>query len=454
VPSSLVNIALVACVVVGSALRLWDLGSSRTLFPDEAFSARAANLPVAALWSYISAHDPHPPLYYLVLKPFELLTKSEWGLRLPSALCASAALVVLAWWQRRRGFEGVVVTLLFALAPTEIHYARQVRMYGLMMLAGVLAAWAATSWLADSRRRWIVVATAAGVIAAFSHAMGPILLGGLLLVPGLRRDRPANEWRAANLAGLAVYGLTWAGSMLMWRGSSLYKPPTLDSITITLNELMAAVPGNRWWQLPLVVAGGIVLWSRRDAIARVWIAVFLAPTAALALIAFKVPMFIPKSLIVVGWGLPLAVGALVGWAAERRRAFGLGLLIFQLLLILPFVRLAITETGRTDEIVAAVLSQVHDGDVVVAHGVPWVPAWYLQDRGGATNVPPDQVPAEFNTSDTIVMKVGDRPASGRIWVVDSGIGSPPLDVPIGEPCSAPATFNGTFVLRCFEIPTP
>lgn len=423
------------------------------MFSDEAFSARVAKLSVPDAWTYVSQTDPHPPLYYLMLKPVEMVSTSEWALRLPSALCACAAVAAVAWWQRHRGFEGVVVTLLFALAPTLLHYSHQARMYGLMMLVGVLAAWAASSWVDDPRRRWVVVAGLAGLVAAFSHAVGPILLGGLLLVPGLRRDRTAIEWRAAMAGGLALYGATWASNTLRWRSQSLYQAPTLDSLTTTVNELMAAVPSNRMVQLALLAAGGVVLWTRRDAMARTWFAMFLVPTAALAVIALRVPMFIPKSLLVISWGVPVAVGAIAGWAARRTVLFGALVLAVQLFLIVPFISVAIDSQERTDEIVPAVLAQVRDGDLVVAHG-GGVVTWYLVETDDGRIVPTSSAPAELTTADVETTQLGTAPPTGRVWVVDSGLGSAPLTVRAGRPCSAPAVYNSTWMLRCFDYGAP
>ena len=97
---------LLALVLIGSVLRLWALGRSKLNY-DESFTAMAGRLPVGRLFAFLTAHDSHPPLDYLLHAPLARAGVGEFWFRLPSALCSIAALgaarMVVAAARSRRG---------------------------------------------------------------------------------------------------------------------------------------------------------------------------------------------------------------------------------------------------------------------------------------------------------------------------------------------------------------
>jgi mannosyltransferase len=448
VPRSVRPALLIVVVGLGAALRLVGLGHPPTLFPDEAYSANVAALPVGEIVAYVRATDPHPPLWYLVLAPVERMSRSEAALRSPSALAGTGALAVLALWQRRRGWEGLAATALWAASPFAVFFARQARMYGLLELLGVSAAAAAERWWATGRRGWLGAAGAAAVAASFTHALGFLVLGGLGALAGLRRDRAAWETRAVATGGLALYALTWLRTTLGLRDASLYERVTLDSFLVTVNEMVAPVPANRYVVVALIVAGGIALVRRGGTDGRVWAAAFALPLLAAAAASVRVPVFIPKSVVVLGWGVPLALAALAGAVAdrlpERLRPAGAGL-AFALVALVATTPLPGTfdQYERTDLIVGRVRQVAGPGDLVVGHPVEHVVRWYFVTRPlGPT------VASPWPGSQAVA--VGDGPRSGRAWVVDALYGEPPLDL-TGPACAAPETLNDRWLLRCTEL---
>src|SRR6478609_944570 len=94
-----VAIGLVGTVALGAVLRLWALGRSKLNY-DESFTAMAGRLPLGRMFAFLTAHDSHPPLDYLLHAPFARIGANEFWFRLPSALCSVAALVLLAAWLR------------------------------------------------------------------------------------------------------------------------------------------------------------------------------------------------------------------------------------------------------------------------------------------------------------------------------------------------------------------
>ncbi len=451
------QIGLAVCVIAGAIARLWALDRPATLFPDEAYSAYAAHLGGVDIWNYVRSSDPHPPLSYFVLWPIEAISKSEVALRLPSALASIASLAVMAWWQRRRQLEGLAVTLFFALSPTQIFFAHQVRMYGLLQLLGVVAALAATRWLQTSRHKWTAVAGVAGLLAAFSHAAGWVLLLGLFALPGLRRDRIALVWRTAIGGAVLLYAAAWGPAAYRWRSTSLYRPIDVESFTITVNELIAAIRDNRWIILPAAALGALVLVKRQDDFARVWLALFLFPMTLLAVVSLRVPMFIPKSLMVIAWGMPVALGALVGRFARMRSTAGVVVLVVLASLTVPYLPGVYDTFERTDA-VAELRSAVTDGDLIVSRHTIWVTQWYAEILDGARPAPDIDLPDDLRRDEKgdlgrdqlLVLKVGDAPWNGRVWLLETTFGWQAADIRHPQ-CAPPRTYNSYWILRCVQL---
>ena len=139
------DLALIALVVIGAGLRLWALGRSRLNY-DESFTAMAGRLPVDRLFAFLTAHDSHPPLDYLLHAPFARAGVSEFWFRLPSAACSIAALALLAWWLRPRGRVAIIATAILALSAFQIAHGRDARMYAELELLGVGIAMVADHW--------------------------------------------------------------------------------------------------------------------------------------------------------------------------------------------------------------------------------------------------------------------------------------------------------------------
>ena len=128
-------IGIVVVFLLGVLLRFLDLGQ-QGLFLDEAWSWATAQLPPAQILQS-SLRDPHPPLYYLLLKGFlAVLPDTEAGLRTLSALCSAATLAVtLAFVARQWDVRAAIYAGWFiALSTFDLYYAQETRMYTLLGL--------------------------------------------------------------------------------------------------------------------------------------------------------------------------------------------------------------------------------------------------------------------------------------------------------------------------------
>ncbi len=125
---------------------------------DEAFSAYISQFSFAQIAHYTSL-DVHPPLYYWLLKLWEMLFgTSALALRSLSILFGGAAIVVAyAFTRRQFGRLAAGVTLLFlVVSPMLIRYSDEGRMYTLAALIALTATYVLVKATESNRRRtWV-----------------------------------------------------------------------------------------------------------------------------------------------------------------------------------------------------------------------------------------------------------------------------------------------------------
>jgi uncharacterized membrane protein len=123
--------------LLGLALRLVFAGQS--LWLDEAASVVIASLPIKTLFASL-AGDFHPPLYYLLLKPWlSIAGQTEWLLRSPGILIGTLTIPALYYLVKQTKLKvATLAALLLALNPLHIYYSGELRMYALSALLAVL----------------------------------------------------------------------------------------------------------------------------------------------------------------------------------------------------------------------------------------------------------------------------------------------------------------------------
>jgi len=175
---------VLALVAAGTAWRFATLGW-QSLWLDEAYSVwLATHHSAGAIWS--ARIDPlHPPGYYWLLHwVLRALGNSDTTARLLSA-AASCASVAIVYAIGRRVWPssgtGAVAAVLLALAPLDVWYAQEARMYSLVAAMGSVLALGLFS-----TARWgclLVFLGLAGGVAA-DHTMWPVaaVLGGVWCV--------------------------------------------------------------------------------------------------------------------------------------------------------------------------------------------------------------------------------------------------------------------------------
>lgn len=123
---------LIPVTLLGAVLRLFRLGT-QSLWLDESLSVVFASLPLRTSIEAILTDGVHPPLYYLVLRPFLYMGQSESTARLPSALFGILT-IPLVYEVGRLCFDqevGLVSAIFLSLSPFHIWFSQDARMYAM-----------------------------------------------------------------------------------------------------------------------------------------------------------------------------------------------------------------------------------------------------------------------------------------------------------------------------------
>ncbi len=220
----------------GFALRLPD-PAGRQLEYDEVFGILFAQHDFAEIVR-ASAADTTPPLYYWLLHLWDGAGEL-FSARFFSVWLGTLALpVFFALARRLTGpAEALAALGLFAISPIAVFYGHYTRMYALLLLCGLLMAYAFVRWLATGRRRDLAAFTAAAAISLWVHPLAGLLvlaldvafLWGRDLWPGSLRRR---------VGGLAVAHGAMTLAFAPWL---VYLPGQLDKVN---RAFWIPVPGG------------------------------------------------------------------------------------------------------------------------------------------------------------------------------------------------------------------
>ena len=194
------QLALPGVLALAAAVFSYRLGSS-SLFLDEVYTWYTVRGDLAGLESHVVDQEVAPPLYYLLLHGWVLVTgaDSETMLRIPS-VAAGVALVASVYWLGsllggRRA--GLLSAALIAVSPLALLYAQQARAYIWAMLAVTVAAAAAIEAVRRRSGGWLAAAAAAGAAALLTHYTAVLVVAVVAVWVLLRKD--AFEPRARGL---------------------------------------------------------------------------------------------------------------------------------------------------------------------------------------------------------------------------------------------------------------
>jgi 4-amino-4-deoxy-L-arabinose transferase-like glycosyltransferase len=177
------SLVLIGLLTVAAAiLWTWQLGS-KSLYRDEAFTASTVLRPWGDLLSFSIEHEANGALHAGLLRAFSIFAgDSEAALRSLSvvAMVALIPAVAAVAWRLLSPRVAVLASALIVVNGSAAGYAQNARTYALSM---VLATLATLFFVLDVEqpRRWTIAAFwGAGVLLAYSHIVGLLLLAALV----------------------------------------------------------------------------------------------------------------------------------------------------------------------------------------------------------------------------------------------------------------------------------
>ncbi len=145
--------AILLILLLALFLRTHQL-DHQALRGDEAATVLYSAMPINQLWELSRVTDPHPPLYYLLLHPWQWLIGEEgWVMRYAGVIASTLAVAVLyalAQQTLRSTKISLPAATLLAINPLQIWLAQDVRSYPFFTLLGLLSSWALWSALQPS----------------------------------------------------------------------------------------------------------------------------------------------------------------------------------------------------------------------------------------------------------------------------------------------------------------
>jgi len=251
------NILIVSVlVVVAFFIATIDL-QRESLWNDEAWTAWAVRSPYLRDTLQRVQADVHPPLYFLLLGVLGRFTgDSVLALRWPSALFAMLALAS-TYAVGKRLFDrrtAIIALILLGSASFFVYYAREARMYSLLMALAALSTWLYLRWQAKpSLWRSLVYAVSMALLMYTHYAGALVILSHLLhalisqVLPRTRRPK----WYALPLPYVAalVFYLPWLPIFLAQMRSNPNGPLAIPVPTdwATVAALVLIVTGGNWW---------------------------------------------------------------------------------------------------------------------------------------------------------------------------------------------------------------
>jgi mannosyltransferase len=333
-----------ALVLTAFFLRAYRLDAAG-FWQDEAFSAQAVAQGFAGIIDLVTTSEPHPPLYYEMLRAWYLLAgPTEYALRWPSLMAGvvTVALIYRVGTLLSRRTIGLIAAGLVAFSPYQVWHSQEARMYALLACFGLAALYGGLVAVRQGSWPSLAAYSVCMLLALYTHyyaiflfvVLSGAMLAAIYLSPGARLT--FRGWLAASAAVSALY-LPWL--VIASRISMDHVPNRTNDYSVIILEAIAAysaglaVPYNAGLAIGagfIVVAAAGLMYSTR-ASSSLWgrfplgllACYLLVPAAIGAVISLSRPMFVPRYFMVSAPALFLLLGLGVFVLFRRARPLGI-----------------------------------------------------------------------------------------------------------------------------------
>jgi mannosyltransferase len=314
------RVLFLACATIfGAVLRIRHLGA-RSLWMDESATAAITSLDWSSFWKLIFSREMNMSAYYLLLRAFPFLHRSEILLRLPSVLFG-CGLIGAVWLLSKHVFEEsrqlvrAASVLLVAVNGFLIAYSQEARGYAMAVCLLVASTWVLALLIKTGRHRvtWSVLALA----ALYTHFYAVLWIAPQVWAIwtthrklGWKFFRRIVVVAAVGLLPLIVFVCRTRGGQLDW----------VPKLTLRyLLDVFVQIAGYSSIALALLVLGStlgcIALWRSGDVLSRTIVLEAILPILVLLVFSPIHPLFVPRFLI---FAIPfLTLTAMVGFGGLR-----------------------------------------------------------------------------------------------------------------------------------------
>jgi mannosyltransferase len=447
---------LVLILLLAAGLRFFRL-DARSLWFDEALSVLIGRLTLSQVLTG-AAGSSHPPGYYLLLHVWQAagMGGHDWLLRYPSVV-ASLLSVALTYRVGRALFDGrvgLLAALGMALAPFQVYYAQEARMYALATALALGATWCFVRGVREPRSvvAWIGYALLAA-LGLYTHYFVAWVLLSLHLWLLLVRRRSRNLWPRLLGADFAIGSafLPQIARALREAGEFMGKewrefPSPLAPLTMPEYLIFGhAVPVYWWWGVRVTVvtvllAFVILEWARgHNRVWRRWaglaLLVAVLPPFLVVVISWLLqPLYLARSFAMLAPFLVIFLAQGIAVAPSRRSPVPwVGLLLGVLMLL--GMALSFTQPDVAKPAVRQAMSTVaedfQEGDLCLHLDETYPAALVYEPQTSPALLEVGQAPwlqpEVYRLLGGRVVSGGDLSGGGRLWLVVTDRSSQPWE---------------------------
>lgn len=453
---------LIPILLLASVARLYGSTAS-AIWCDEGSSLMMSQYWPSLIWFH-SAHDVHPPLYFLLLH-FWINTWGDgiFALRFLSVLTGIATVPLGIWLACLIASRRVAVLtgVLLALLPIAVRYSQEVRMYSLMGLLLLGATIALVQWVKKPEcQRYLVIYALLMTAGLYTHYFTGLCVLSHWFYLALIRNEPDHlikrrAWWITHGMIVLLY-VPWIPNLIdlfqhlpqLKEGGDIgwIQPVTLYSLPSTLWQYLTLTDGldMHWlpyFLLPLALALAAAAICRHDPSPHRFqtlsvIYTFL-PLVVLFLVSWEVPLLVERYLTFSALGLPIVVAIVIDRVGQRFRYLAMALLAAMLLTELSGLRNDYrVEDGQFDTLVNQVNQRFVAGDRIVVSDLFWyfsyvyynktgaLPLLYTPQNGNGASGRPGNYgfgTLVANKADAVYLDSLEQlgPGPGRVWLISS-----------------------------------
>jgi len=227
---------VVLVIALGFGLRLSHL-DAQSFWYDEAFSTGVARGTLAQILSN-AFRDVHPPLYHLILHLWLAIGKSDFAVRLLSAILGVAGIASMYSLGRTifDGSVGLVAATIAAVAPYKVFYSQEARMYTLLFVLVSMLLLSYIRMLRTGSRRWWLAYAVSAVLGLYAHYLSGLVLLSLHLHFLTHLGGGRKRWRRLVTADALIIlaflpqVMIFLGQAQRLAGNSWISPPGLAQL--------------------------------------------------------------------------------------------------------------------------------------------------------------------------------------------------------------------------------